>query len=60
MQTMKTIVLALSLVASVATIASAQSWPAAQGYFGNGSIGTDPDANVRFELRRDAPWQHGG
>jgi hypothetical protein len=49
---MKTIVLALSLLASIAATASAQSR--------SESIGTDPDANVRFELRRDAPWQYGG
>jgi hypothetical protein len=57
---MKTVLIALSLLASFASTASAQSRPAAQGYFGAETIRTDPDPNVRFELRRDAGWQYGG
>jgi hypothetical protein len=55
---MKTIVIALSLLASVATTASAQRGPAAEGSYG--TFSSDPDPNVRFEFRRDAPWLQGG
>ena len=57
---MKSVLIALPLLASFAYTASAQSRPAAQGYFGAETIRTDPDPNVRFELRRDAGWQYGG
>jgi hypothetical protein len=55
---MKAIVIALSLLASLAATASAQRGPAAQGAYE--TFSTDPDPNVRFELRRDAPWLLGG
>jgi hypothetical protein len=56
---MKAFVLALSFLAAVASTASAQAVPNAV-YFGHESAGSDPDAGIRFELRRDAPWQKGG
>jgi hypothetical protein len=55
---MKTIVLALSLLASLSATASAQRGPAAEEYYG--TFGSDPDPHIRFELRRDAPWLKGG
>jgi hypothetical protein len=53
---MKTLVLAASLLAAITSSAFAQS----AGSYGGESIGADPDPQVRFELRRDAPWQKGG
>lgn len=56
---MKTLVLALSFLAAVVSTASAQTAPNAV-YFGHESVGSDPDASIRFELLRGAPWQKGG
>jgi hypothetical protein len=53
---MKTLVLAVSLLAAITSTAFAQS----AGSYGNESIGYDPDPQVRFELRRDAHWLKGG
>jgi hypothetical protein len=60
MFTKTTFALALVLATASGTLAATKQSPAPRNdvYDARGtSIGADPDANVRFELRRD--WDHG-
>jgi hypothetical protein len=60
MFTKTTFALALVLATATGALAATKQSPAPRNdvYDARGnSIGADPDANVRFELRRD--WDHG-
>ena len=51
---MKTLIAALALVTLIATPAFTQAPPTNDVIVGGQTIGSDPDANVRLQLRRDA------
>jgi hypothetical protein len=54
---MRTIVAVAALIAAVASPAFAQTAPAAIS--GNLNLGSDPDANVRLDLMREAGSRNG-
>jgi hypothetical protein len=60
---MKKILALAALAAAIATPAFAQQafrhGPNAV-YSGQEYLGSDPDPNVRFDLRREEPWRNGG
>jgi hypothetical protein len=60
---MKTLVALAVLATAIATPALAQTAPRTGGdtvISGNKVLGTDPDANVRFDLLREQNWRNGG
>jgi hypothetical protein len=59
---MKTLVALAVLATAIATPAFAQTAQRTGDAVisGNKVVGTDPDANVRFDLLRDQNWRNGG
>jgi hypothetical protein len=60
---MKTFIAVLAVAATVASPAFAKTQKIATDgavYYGSQKVGQDPDLNIRFDLRREAPFQKGG
>jgi hypothetical protein len=60
---MKTLIAFAALAAAIATPALAQQATRQDSnavYSGDKYLGSDPDPNVRFELRREENWRTGG
>ncbi len=58
---MKTFVAFAALMAALAVPALAQAAPQSNGVVvGSQNLGADPDANVRFDLQREAGSRNGG
>jgi hypothetical protein len=57
---MKTLIAFAALAAAIATPAFAQSVPQSSSVIvGNQNLGSDPDANVRFDLQREQGTRNG-
>jgi hypothetical protein len=58
---MKTLITIAALVAAIATPSIAQAAQQSNAVIvGGKTIGTDPDANVRFDLQRGESFRNGG
>jgi hypothetical protein len=58
---MKTFIAVLAVAVASPAFAKVQKIaPDGAVYFGSEKVGQDPDLNIRFDLRREAPFRKGG